>query len=204
MSSAEPPQELSAAAKSGEVDAQVRLASWYLERGHMNHAEHWWEIAANKGNPDAQFNIGVVRQKQGDQVAETWYRKAAASGHLGAQNNLANLLRQKGDATSVADAVVLWRKGAIAGSASAQHNLSLTLMELAGEHLTGEVVHWAEVAANNGHAGAQYNLGRWMYERGNFDEGREWLRRAAANGSSAATQLLEHIRRQGDPPLRIP
>ncbi|WP_436862107.1 tetratricopeptide repeat protein [Acinetobacter haemolyticus] len=55
--------------------------------------------AAELGNPEAQYNLGVffeqgVYVKKDKKQAEYWYEKAAKQGHLNAINNL-NILRQK-------------------------------------------------------------------------------------------------------------
>jgi TPR repeat protein len=56
-------------------------------------AERWCRKAAERGNPEAQYNLGsmyatgwVVEQDPAE--AERWYRKAAEQGHAAAQCEL--------------------------------------------------------------------------------------------------------------------
>src|SRR5690606_40942624 len=56
-------------------------------------AVEWYQKAAEKGNADAQFNLGVM-YKNGNGVAKDykkaveWYQKAAEKGNANAQFNL--------------------------------------------------------------------------------------------------------------------
>jgi hypothetical protein len=61
-----------------------------------------WRPLAEKGDADAQFNLGqAYRLGKGVPIslsaAQTWFERAAASGHLDAQTTLGLLLFQNGD-----------------------------------------------------------------------------------------------------------
>ena len=64
-----------------------------------------WRPLAQKGDADAQFNLGqAYRLGRGVPInlamAKSWFEKAAASGHLDAQTTLGLLLFQNGDQAS--------------------------------------------------------------------------------------------------------
>src|SRR3954465_13190453 len=61
-----------------------------------------WRPLADRGDADAQFNLGqAYRLGRGVPTslgqAKTWFERAAASGHLDAQTTLGLLLFQNGD-----------------------------------------------------------------------------------------------------------
>lgn len=84
-------------AASGDVKAGVDAWS----RGDYEGAVRQWQGPADKGDPDAQFNLGQA-YKMGRGVpqdlakAELLYAKAAAQGHLQASDNYGLLLHQRG------------------------------------------------------------------------------------------------------------
>jgi len=74
-------------------------------------------MAAEKCDPDAQNNLGVMYQngrgvRQDDSQAVRWYRKAAEQGYASAQNNL-GLMYVNGE--GVPQAVKWFRKAAEQG-----------------------------------------------------------------------------------------
>ena len=53
----------------------------------------WYTLAAEQGNADAQYNLGVMYDNgrgvpQDDKTAVKWYRLAAEQGDASAQSNL--------------------------------------------------------------------------------------------------------------------
>lgn len=59
-------------------------------------AAEWWRKAAEKGHPQAQYNLGslyILGQgvPQDDSQAFAWFSKAAEHGYMYAQNDLANM-----------------------------------------------------------------------------------------------------------------
>ena len=57
---------------------------------------HWYQLAAKKGNSNAQFNLGLMFEvgrgvPKDQEKAQYWYTLAAAQGHWNAQYNLARL-----------------------------------------------------------------------------------------------------------------
>lgn len=86
-------ESMEARATRGEADAQLWLGNYYVGKD-MFEAVSWWQAAAEQGNPQAQYNLGVAYKRGGvlpkdDDKAEEWWRKAAEGGHSGAQRALA-------------------------------------------------------------------------------------------------------------------
>jgi TPR repeat protein len=88
-----------------------------------------WRPLADKGDPDAQFNLGQAyklgRGVPTDlNIAQSWYQKAAQQGHSQAQANLGLILFQNGNR---AGAMPWIKKAADAGDPRAQYVLGTAL-----------------------------------------------------------------------------
>ena len=92
-------------------DNPVKAGVEAWERGDYHAAVERWRGPAEKGDPDAQFNLGQAyklgRGVQADLAqAERWYRKAALQGHPQAEDNYGLALFQNGKR----EAAVEWLK----------------------------------------------------------------------------------------------
>jgi cell division septation protein DedD len=110
---------LGAGAASADVKAGVE--AW--QAGNYARAIAEWRPLAERGDADAQFNLGQA-YKLGRgvpmdlRIAQGWYEKAAAQGHSQAQAMLGLILFQNGQRA----AAMPWlQKGADAGDARAQY-----------------------------------------------------------------------------------
>ena len=122
------------------------------------------EIAAEKGDAEAQYNLGVmydlgVGVPEDDREAAKWYRKAADQGYAAAQSAL-GLKSHSGRGVEKDDR---------------------------------EAVKWLRKAADQGDSSGQLHLGR-MYYRGegvpkDFVKAYAWLNLAAAQGEKFAATL---------------
>lgn len=127
--------------------------------GDYDGAMKEWQPLANKGDPDALFNLAQIhRLGRGvpinQSVAEGYYAKAAAAGHTTAQANLATIyfFNTNGNAARRAEAVRLWQQAGAAGDASSQYMLGVL-------HYNGEAVErdmvtayaWILLAVDGGH-----------------------------------------------------
>lgn len=97
-----------------------------------------WEQAAEDGDPEYQYRMGVVLEMGGardaaNASAADWYRRAAERGHAGAQHNLGYLYRHGGEGVEKdpAAAADWYRLAARQGVPDAQH--ALGEMYAAGE-----------------------------------------------------------------------
>ena len=81
-----------------EAQAQVKRGIAYYEQGNYSEAMKWWRKAAEQGDPDAQYNLGLMYDN-GNGVqrnyaeALRWLRMAAKQGFADAQT----ALRQAGE-----------------------------------------------------------------------------------------------------------
>lgn len=89
-----------AAAPLPAQSVKAGIEAW--QRADYSAAVGIWRPLAEKGDADAQFNLGqAYRLGKGVPInlgaAKTWFERAAASGHLDAQTTLGLLLFQNGD-----------------------------------------------------------------------------------------------------------
>ncbi len=108
-------------------DVQGGVEAW--QRGDFAGAVGRWRPLADKGDADAQFNMGqAYRMGRGvpadPKIAQSWYQKAAAQGHELAQGNLGLLLYEAGKR---AEALPWIRKAADRGDPRAQYVLGVEL-----------------------------------------------------------------------------
>jgi TPR repeat protein len=154
----------------GDSEAQFRLALVYFlgEEVPRDDAQavEWFRKAAEQGNPDAQFGLGLLYRDgergvpRDDAQAVEWFRKAAEQGYADAQFGL-GLMYDMGEGVSEDDAqaVEWYRKAAEQGYAKAQYLLGM--MHAAGTGAPKDLViahKWANLAASSGEKGAHEYL----------------------------------------------
>lgn len=157
-----------------------------------------WEDLAQKGDPNAQFNMGKIRYlgvdlKDADSVvAAQWYTRAAIQGYSHAQNNLGSLYRDgDGVAQDFKTAIKWYSVAAQNGNAGAQTNLGVMFQSGAGVPQNYQAAFdWYLRAAEQGYGQAQFNLGL-MYEQGlgtkkNPTLAHMWYNLAAAENNESA------------------
>ena len=173
------------------------LAANEQERGDGGIAAHGYRLAAEQGDAEAQFNLGV-RYFHGRGVPEDlqeaihWVRLAAEQGHAEARISLGVLYDEgRGVPQDHEEAVRWYRLAAEQGHPAAQFNLGVSYDEGAGvpqDHV--EAVRWYRLAAGQGDSEAQFNLGV-SYDNGrgvarDTEEAVRWYRLAAEQGSPEA------------------
>lgn len=101
---------------------------------NYNEALKWYKKAADQGNIDAQYYIGMMSERmQNYSDAVIWYRKAAEQGHTFAQSNLAVLyFNGQGVKQDFSEAEKLWRMAAAKGDKDALHNLNVLITKRGG------------------------------------------------------------------------
>lgn len=115
------------AAGPAAADVKAGVDAW--QAGHYDAAVREWRPIADKGDADAQFNMGQA-YKMGHgvapdlRIAQSWYEKAAAQGHAKAQASLGIILFQNGER---ARALPWLGKAADRGDARAQYLLGTAL-----------------------------------------------------------------------------
>lgn len=114
-------------AAPAHADVKAGVDAW--ARGDFAAAVREWRGPADKGDADAQFNMGQAyklgRGVPADlRIARSWYQKAAAQGHDQAQANLGLILFEAGQRS----AALPWlKKAADRGDARAQYVLGTAM-----------------------------------------------------------------------------
>ncbi len=163
------------AARAGYARAQFFLGVLYETASNDRYkAIHWYQRAAERGDRDAQHNLGL----------------AYARG-LGVKKNIPK-------------AIKWWRTAGLKGNSDSQYNLGIIYATGAsGIHQNfKEAERWWLLAAAGGDALAQYNLGA-MYANGvvgkqSYCEAARWWLKSRSNGFSQANIALENLGRRVD------
>lgn len=189
---------VSPAAYAGDPVAQNRIGELYYhalagEVRDFDRAFRWFTLAADQGNPDAQFNLGVLYQfGQGVPVdpakAVFWYRQAAQAGQPNALNNLAYAYSAGlGVHADQNLALAYYHQAANLGQLSSLYTLGRRAENGEGQTRDFELAaRYYEQAGAKGHAKALFSLGR-LYELG----------RGVARDLSAARHCYAEAARQG-------
>ena len=160
--------------------------------------------AAAKGNPAAQFEMGVRLAEGRDvsvdnKVALEWFEKAAQHNLAPAQFRLAAMLeRGLGADKNLKRAADVYTKAAAQGHVRAMHNLGVLHAEgLDGKPDYVTAANWFRKAAEYGVGDSQYNLAI-LYARGmgvdkNLPMAWAWFSAAAAQGDKDSAQKRDDI-----------
>jgi TPR repeat protein len=111
-------------------------------------AVQWWTLAAEQGNADAQYNLGLSYYKgegipQDDKIAVKWYTLAAEQGFADAQHNL-GVMYAVGEGV-IQNFVYAHMWGNIA--ASNGHETGDELRDIVAEEMTASQIEEAEKLA---------------------------------------------------------
>ncbi len=161
--------------------------------------KHWTELA-EKGDPLAQYNVGVMYDEGTGVPAdiakvESWWRKAAKQGHVGAQHNLALLLIERGKGPDFRNAATWLKSAAATGFVVSQYSLAkLYATGLGVEKDDARAFELFLMAGKAGFVKAQYNLGK-IYRDGLGVEANpaisvDWFNKAAMRGYAKAQEKL--------------
>jgi TPR repeat protein len=165
-------------------------------RGDYAAALQEWKPLAEKGDANAQYNVGLLYARgqgvtQDFKEAAEWYRRAAEQGVPAAQYNL-GVMYSNGEGVNQdpAEARKWFTKAAEKGVREAESGLEALPAEPGAFRDFGEAEKWYRQAAEKGVASAQFNLGV-MYDLGqgvsrNYEEAAKWYRKAAEQGYAGA------------------
>ena len=157
---------LGAALLAGAAWAGTAEGVRAYDRGQFALAAKELQPAAQAGDPDAQFHLGLMHDfGKGVQLdhakAAALYRKAAEQGHADAQYHLAVSYDDgEGVPQDFKQAVYWYTQAANQGLAKAQYNLGVSYDK--GEGVAKDhqmAAQWYRKAADQGDSDAQYNLG---------------------------------------------
>lgn len=204
---------LTRAAKDGNAYAADALGVAYADglgtTASTPAAEHWWLMAAQAGDGDAQMRLGqLLASESRTPEALPWLEKAAAQGMPEAQQTLDRLYRQH---RGTADAPQ--EPGTLDVLAARLHSPTLGATSLVSHLLERTRTEQQSLdalreRAEQGDHLAQYQLGlhylsgAWDIPR-DLDKAATWLRRAAEGGNRLATQALARMDSAETPALEI-
>eukprot|EP00746_Dinoflagellata_sp_MGD_P139265 gnl/MRDRNA2_/MRDRNA2_72747_c0_seq2.p1 gnl/MRDRNA2_/MRDRNA2_72747_c0~~gnl/MRDRNA2_/MRDRNA2_72747_c0_seq2.p1 ORF type:complete len:261 (-),score=49.81 gnl/MRDRNA2_/MRDRNA2_72747_c0_seq2:17-799(-) len=128
-------------------------------------ARRWLLMAAERGDTNAQANVGLLSFREGNlEDAKAWLKRAASAGHATAQNELGMILLTGAAGSSEPNpyAGASWlSKAARQGHRMAQSNIGFCHAEGKGvEQSPAAALYWWSEAALQGNQDAQANLQR--------------------------------------------
>lgn len=190
-------------------DNDYNLGVEYYRSGDYKKAFSCYLRSANRGNKDAQLNVGNMYY-DGEGVSSNyvkafeWWLKAANKGDAVAQFNLGTLYENgEGVSQDYLKAFAWYLKSANQGNVDAQFNLGSMYYNGNGIAMNyNKAFEWWQKAASRGDSNAQYWLGN-LYENGegitqDFDKSFELFRKAANQGHAEAQYALGKIYLEGD------
>lgn len=190
---------------SGPVAAEtLKQAVDAFDFQEYDNARKWLLPWAKKGEPDAQYRLGIMYEEglgvpADPDRARDWYQRAAKGGHAGARKRLKKMRRSAVSADGRKSVALDWyREKAAEGDVEAQYQLGF-IYETGLGTAKDEVraARWYEEAASNEHVQAQLRLGL-MYLNGagvaeSRIQGSRWLRQAAASKDRLARKMLDKV-----------
>ena len=149
--------------KNGDIDTIIKLAEYYEEIKDYLTAFSYYEMAAEQGNPTAQFNLGYFYKnglgvEQDYKKAKEWYEKAAEQGNASAQNNLGYLYENGlGVEQDYKKAKEWYEKAAEQENATAQEHLGFLYLFGLGTEINYEIAEKLfRRSFNNGNKSIKY------------------------------------------------
>ncbi len=160
-------------AQAGSLNDGLRA----FNAGNYAQAMAEWKPLAEKNDPDALYNIGLLYMKglgveQDYRAAKHWFKQAAKYGSVDAAYNLGVMYKQRRFGyPSSKDALYWWRQAAERGHPESQFNLGVMLAYGNGtkKDVPAALKLWRQAAAQ-GNANAIQTLTR-VYEQGLFGIG---------------------------------
>jgi TPR repeat protein len=132
-----------AQAKLGDLDAQMQLATAYLQGNlglpqSVRNAHHWYLKAAAQGNADALNNVGYTLYrgalgKREPEAARAWFEKAARAGSSNAMVSLAHMFEIGETGKRDVEKALVWLKQA------AEANNAQAIERLVSVYRNGEL-----------------------------------------------------------------
>ena len=191
-----------------ETEALLKKATNAYKSGEYETAIHIWRNLAEKGDAQAQNNLGVCYVK-GDgterdiPTAVFWFRKAAEQGYVKAMWNLGRIMEQdNGVGPDLAEAARWYRMAAENGHSRAAVNLGLAYDNGDGVRKDpAEAVRWYQMAADQGDELGMYYVGLG-YEKGigipqDLKQATAWYRKAADQGEARGAAALSLLYLEG-------
>jgi len=195
---------LYASASSGDMEAQTELGYMYRDGDGVERdgdkAVEWLTKAANQGHTKAKFALGLM-YKDGDGVplnyskAIEWFTSASDDGDI---NSLVwiGVLHQRGHGFTqdYSKAAECYSVAASKGDSYGQYNLGTLYRDGMGvPRNSDKALELLTLSADQGNELALRELGELYITEGDYEKGKEYLRRAGENGNQRALETLKKI-----------
>jgi TPR repeat protein len=207
-------RELARKAGNGDAEAQFELGYIYetgkdeVQKDYLA-ANKWYRQAAEKGNPAAMLQLGVIYAfgkgvPKDYAEAIKWYRLSADKGNARAMFNIGVMyLHGLGVDKSDTDAVKWYRLSADKGDIFAMCNLGSMYQNGRGVPTDyEEAMKLYKAAADRGDAFAMDNVGNMYYSgRGtkrDYEEAANWYHRASRRGFTVSMRKLAQMFHDGE------
>ena len=188
-------------AEQGDAEAQFRLGKRHYEGDGVewdyNEAAKWYHMAAEHGNTNAQYNLGVLYEQdvleewgpawESDlEEAMKWFCKAAENGNANAQYRLGEYYED----SDWGKADKWYRMAAEQGDAKAQIRLGSS-SEMSCDWM--EAMKWYRKAAKQGDAYGQYHLGQIYEIVGDWKEALRWYCRTKEQKDEDSDSIIYDV-----------
>src|SRR5580698_8240255 len=141
------------------ADAAAGLAAF--KKGDYQTAFREWKAAADKGQPEADYDLGLLYAKglgvpRDLQVAQQWYEAAALQGNAQAEYSLGQMYFQGWGIPANDASAMRWMQMANGSNGDNQDDLGWMPIEGYGTATDyTKAAYWYRLAADQGHAEAQ-------------------------------------------------
>jgi len=142
-----------------------------FKRGDYTAAFREWKVAADKGQAEAEYDLGLLYAKglgvkRDLQVAQQWYEAAALQGNAQAEYSLGQMYAQGWGIPANDASALRWMEMARGSTGATPEDLGWLPIEGYGTATDfDKAAYWYRLAADQGHPEAQFDLAR-LYSDG--------------------------------------
>ncbi len=184
-----------------EAASYFKKGREYQKANNHEKAFEYYQLSAEKGGVDAQFNLGSMYYsgngvEQDYKAAKKYFRSAAARGDAAAQHMLGRMYAKgMGVPQCYQKAMTLYELGAAQGDSKSQSALALMYKEGRGVPKNyAKALKWNLLSAQQGDMVSQCNLGN-MYKKGlgvaqDYKEAVRWYQLSVDQGADVACYQL--------------
>ena len=187
------------------------LAVEYLLKSIVYHSKNdylkaleWLVKAAEKGDSDAMYNIGMLYYEglgvdQNYSLSKDWYLKASENGNVFAMNNIGNQYKEGlGVAKDYDNAIEWYRKAAKTGNSDAMENIGDMYSDGLGVEKDEEKAneYWDKAFVEHDDTIELFEGSTW-YKNQDYVKAMDWYIKSAQNGNSIAMIQIGSLYKDG-------